>query len=120
MADHAIVLFDPTIDLLEAPEERAEREKEEAATKKEEERKAALEKAGGPNPHKSLREILGLDKKEDGKKKRLVKVPVVIAPILSKVLRPHQIEGVKVSRRVSMVWFGVEGAGGRGGRSSGG
>lgn len=93
MADHAIVLYDPTVDTLETVEEREEREKEEAAQKKEEERKRLI--GEGPNPHKSLREILGLD---DGKgKPKLKKVPVVIDPRLAKVLRPHQVEGVKVS-----------------------
>jgi DNA repair and recombination RAD54-like protein len=49
--------------------------------------------AGLYNPHKSLRELLG----EGGdKKEKAPKVPVVIDPVLSKVLRPHQIEGVKV------------------------
>ena len=45
------------------------------------------------NPHKSLKELLGGGK---DKKKKVAKVPVVIDPRLSKVLRPHQIEGVKV------------------------
>jgi DNA repair and recombination RAD54-like protein len=80
MGEHAIVLYDPTVDLVETPEERAEREKEEADAKKEEEKKKLL--GDGPNPHKSL--------------KPKTKVPVVIDPRLSKVLRPHQVEGVKV------------------------
>jgi DNA repair and recombination RAD54-like protein len=40
-----------------------------------------------------LKAILGI---VDEKKKKEVKVPVVIDPRLSKMLRPHQIEGVKV------------------------
>ncbi|KAA1471088.1 DNA repair protein, SNF2 family [Dentipellis sp. KUC8613] len=89
MEDHAIVLYDPTIDDRETDEERKEREKEEAkiqATKEAQERNAGLY-----NPHKSLKELLG----GKDKKKRNDKVPVVIDPRLSKVLRPHQVEGVK-------------------------
>lgn len=98
MADHAIVLYDPTIDdkpdpdpnAIEetlSPEELVEREAAEKLRREREER----ERNG---PHKSLKVILGLDKivkKED------VKVPVVIDPILTAKLRPHQVEGVKVS-----------------------
>jgi DNA repair and recombination RAD54-like protein len=93
MGEHAIVLYDPTVDLVETPEERAEREKEEADAKKEEEKKKLL--GDGPNPHKSLKLILGIDDAK-GKDKAKTKVPVVIDPRLSKVLRPHQVEGVKV------------------------
>ncbi|PFH54278.1 hypothetical protein AMATHDRAFT_72780 [Amanita thiersii Skay4041] len=89
MEDHAIVLYDPTIDNRETDEERKEREKEE-----EKKRAAELVKektVGMYNPHKSLKELLGLkDKKE-----QVEKVAVVIDPRLSKVLRPHQIEGAK-------------------------
>ncbi|WWC70738.1 uncharacterized protein I206_104689 [Kwoniella pini CBS 10737] len=84
MADTAIVLFDPTIDDKPPPEE-------EDAAKEEEEKRKKEEEARGP--HKSLKSILGIvDVKKD---KKDVKVPVVIDPRLSKVLRPHQIEGVK-------------------------
>ncbi|KAF8447494.1 DNA repair protein, SNF2 family [Boletus edulis BED1] len=90
MEDHAIVLYDPTIDDRETDEEKKAREKEEA---KERAVKEAREKTVGMyNPHKSLRALLGEDK---DKKEAIPKVPVVIDPRLSKVLRPHQIEGVK-------------------------
>lgn len=85
MADHAIVLYDPTIDdrpVIEVVDEAAA----------EEERKRKEAEAKGP--HKSLKAILGI---VDVKKKQEVKVPVVIDPRLAKTLRPHQIEGVKVS-----------------------
>lgn len=85
MADHAIVLYDPTID--DKPEPLTEEE-----LNAEEERKREEEARG---PHKSLKAILGI---QDKKKKVDVKVPVVIDPKLSKVLRPHQIEGVKVGK----------------------
>ncbi|KAF9052862.1 DNA repair protein, SNF2 family [Panaeolus papilionaceus] len=89
MEDHAIVLYDPTIDDRETDEERKEREKEEAKLRAE---KEAQEKTAGLyNPHKSLKALLG----ETNSKQEITKVPVVIDPRLSKVLRPHQIEGVK-------------------------
>jgi DNA repair and recombination RAD54-like protein len=102
MEDHAIVLYDPTIDDRETDEERKEREREEAKDKAATE---AREKTAGMfNPHKSLRSLLG----EDRDKKRAVdKVPVVIDPQLTKVLRPHQVEGVKVKLdpRSSYFWL---------------
>lgn len=91
MEDHAIVLYDPTIDDRETDEEKKEREKEEA---KEKAAKEAREKTAGMfNPHKSLKELLG---ENIDKKHKVDKVPVVIDPRLTKVLRPHQVEGVKV------------------------
>lgn len=102
MADHAIVLYDPTIDykptpspasLLAAAAAQGDRElSPEELVKLEAEEKLKKQKDQGV--HKSLKAILGLDKvvrKED------VKVPVVIDPRLCKTLRPHQVEGVKVS-----------------------
>ncbi|KAH7919013.1 hypothetical protein BV22DRAFT_1041287 [Leucogyrophana mollusca] len=90
MEDHAIVLYDPTIDDRETDEEKKEREKEEAREKA---AKEAEEKTAGMyNPHKSLRALLGEGK---DKKQKVDKVPVVIDPRLTKVLRPHQVEGVK-------------------------
>jgi hypothetical protein len=44
--------------------------------------------------HKSLAEILGIPKRGDPVEQ--AKVAVVIDPKIAKVLRPHQIEGVKV------------------------
>lgn len=87
MGEHAIVLFDPTIDDAEA-----EREKERLRQEQDEQEKLSAQNAG---PHKSLADLLGLNKK---KTKVVEKVPVVIDPRLAKVLRPHQIEGVKVSQ----------------------
>lgn len=91
MEDHAIVLFDPTIDTRETDEERKEREKEDLRAQAEKE--AREKNAGLYNPHKSLKELLGGGKE---KKPHQNKVPVVIDPRLCKVLRPHQVEGVKV------------------------
>lgn len=86
MGEHSIVLFDPTIDDAEA-----EREKERIRLEQE---AAEKENAQASGPHKSLADLLGLNKK---KSKVVEKVPVVIDPRLGKVLRPHQVEGVKVS-----------------------
>ena len=85
MADHAIVLYDPTIDDRPDPADVADL----AAIAAE---KTRLE-AEAKGPHKSLKAILGI---QDPKKRAEVKVPVVIDPTLAKILRPHQIEGVKV------------------------
>lgn len=87
MGEHAIVLFDPTVDDTEAEKEKIRLQQEQAAR----ENDAKAQQSGGM--HKSLASILGLDKK---KVKVAEKVPVVIDPRLGKVLRPHQIEGVKV------------------------
>ena len=75
--EFAIVLYDPTID-----EKRQEQPAED------------LEKAKETVPlmHRSLADILGIKKEVVGDRP---KVPVVIDPRLAKVLRPHQVEGVK-------------------------
>ncbi|KAI9370839.1 vacuolar protein 14 C-terminal Fig4p binding-domain-containing protein [Aspergillus egyptiacus] len=78
--EFAIVLYDPTVDDVEDPE--AKKQEDEA-----EESKALDE----PLVHKSLADILGLKKKVEDRPK----VPVVIDPKIAKILRPHQVEGVK-------------------------
>lgn len=80
--EFAIVLHDPTVDDKPKPKENAdEAEKKEPAP--------AIDE---PLVHKSLAEILGIKKKVEGERPR---VPVVIDPKLAKVLRPHQVEGVR-------------------------
>ena len=79
--EFAIVLFDPTID--DKPTT-----KEEVVKMSQEEEKPKLDV---PIMHRSLADILGLKKQVDDHPK----VPVVIDPRLAKVLRPHQVEGVK-------------------------
>ncbi|RYP33922.1 hypothetical protein DL767_004549 [Monosporascus sp. MG133] len=87
--EFAIVLHDPTID--DKPKEIPKpKEKEDKAN---DESKAELD---APLVHKSLAEILGIKKKVEGEHPR---VPVVIDPRLAKVLRPHQVEGVKFMYR---------------------
>ncbi len=80
--EFAIVLYDPTVD--DKPATTKDGNK-----KDEEEEKPKLDV---PIMHKSLADILGLKKKVDDNPK----IPVVIDPKLAKILRPHQVEGVKV------------------------
>jgi DNA repair and recombination protein RAD54 and RAD54-like protein len=82
--EFAIVLYDPTVD--DKPE--AVEETEETLSQK--------TKVDEPLMHKSLADILGL-KKEIIKENP--KIAVVIDPRLAKVLRPHQVEGVKFMYR---------------------
>jgi len=79
-AEFAIVLYDPTVD-----DKKVEIIEVEGEAPK-------LEVRPVSRIHKSLKEILGLDKVKEQEKP---KVPVVIDPRLAKVLRPHQIEGAK-------------------------
>lgn len=88
--EFAIVLYDPTIDDKPVTEETSDK-------KSEEKEKPRLDV---PLVHKTLADILGLKKKVDGRPR----VPVVIDPRLAKVLRPHQVEGVKVCTRSR--WLG--------------
>ncbi|KZF21843.1 putative dsDNA-dependent ATPase Rad54 [Xylona heveae TC161] len=81
--EFAIVLFDPTID-----DKPAKKEEGEVEEKPKEEEPMELKV---PLVHRSLADILGLKKETD----EHPKVPVVIDPRLAKVLRPHQVEGVK-------------------------
>ncbi|CAG9980770.1 unnamed protein product [Clonostachys byssicola] len=80
--EFAIVLYDPTID------DKPISPPKEIEPKKIEEEK----KIDAPLVHKSLAEILGIRKQVD---KEHPKVPVVLDPKLAKILRPHQVEGVK-------------------------
>ncbi|RAL64737.1 hypothetical protein DID88_001768 [Monilinia fructigena] len=95
--EFAIVLYDPTID--EKPRSIEQAKKEEDAKKgdkKDDEHQKSVVKLDAPLAHKSLAEILGIKKVVEGERP---KVPVVIDPRLAKVLRPHQIEGVKFMYR---------------------
>lgn len=78
--EFAIVLYDPTIDDKPLVAEEGGKGEEDKP------------KLDVPIMHKSLADILGLKKKVEDRPK----VPVVIDPRLAKVLRPHQIEGVRV------------------------
>lgn len=95
--EFAIVLYDPTIDVI-ADEEHEDEEKEEE--KPDPNTMLPSPPLSSPPPPlrtakrsgKSIAEILCLDTTE---KKKFPNVPVVIDPKLAKILRPHQIEGVK-------------------------
>ena len=80
--EFAIVLYDPTVDDKPDPKVLAE------GSMKEDQKP----KLDVPLMHKSLADILGIKKEVVGDRP---KVPVVIDPKLAKVLRPHQVEGVK-------------------------
>ncbi|KAI4279016.1 MAG: hypothetical protein LQ337_000623 [Flavoplaca oasis] len=79
--EFAIVLYDPTVD--DKPVTIEQVEKKDADEDK--------PKLDVPIMHRSLADILGLKKQVDDHPK----IPVVIDPRLAKVLRPHQVEGVK-------------------------
>lgn len=89
--EFAIVLYDPTVD--DKPKPKAiEEGGEDEMTPSQKEKK----KLDEPIMHKSLADILGIKKQVDTDRPR---VPVVIDPRLAKMLRPHQVEGVKFMYR---------------------
>ncbi|KAI5837307.1 helicase swr1 [Morchella snyderi] len=75
--EFSIVLYDPTVD-----DKKVEIIEEDGEVKIQTVSKV----------HRSLADILGINKDA---KEEIPKVPVVIDPRLAKVLRPHQVEGVK-------------------------
>lgn len=86
--EFAIVLYDPTID------EKKDIGLENKGTDATE--TSSVARLDGPIVHKSLAEILGIEKKQE---KERPKVPVVLDPKLAKILRPHQVEGVRFMYR---------------------
>lgn len=92
-SEFAIVLYDPTVDIIPTIEEPKENDKE----KELEENKENIEErpAKRQRTHKSLAEILGICKNPEDSLAKYPDVPVVIDPRLAKILRPHQIAGVK-------------------------
>jgi DNA repair and recombination RAD54-like protein len=96
--EFAIVLYDPTVD--DKPKEvepdedtKSEDNKDGGGSQPKATEKPKMDE---PIMHKSLAEILGIKKKVEGERPR---VPVVIDPRIAKVLRPHQIEGVRFMYR---------------------
>ncbi|KKZ66199.1 DNA repair protein rhp54 [[Emmonsia] crescens] len=83
--EFAIVLYDPTIDDKPVDPNDTNNENEKVGEKND------APKLDAPLVHKSLADILGIKKKVDTRPR----IPVVIDPRLAKVLRPHQVEGVK-------------------------
>lgn len=98
MEEHLIMLFDPTTDDREAEREKERRQKEQEEFEKrimsEEDLHAEEQLKAHQAVHKSLAEILKIKKKDANEIQP--KVPVFIDPRLGKILRPHQVEGVKV------------------------
>ena len=92
-SEFAIVLYDPTVDIIPTIQESKENDKE----KESEENKENIEErpAKRRRTHKSLAEILGICKNPEESLAKYPNVPVVIDPRLAKILRPHQIAGVK-------------------------
>lgn len=86
--EFAIVLYDPTVD-----DKPPAKPSTNGDGEKNEEEGNEKPKLDVPIMHRSLADILGLKKQVDNKHP---KIPVVIDPRLAKVLRPHQVEGVKV------------------------
>lgn len=86
--EFAIVLYDPTIDAKLDIRRQAQ-----MPSTSEIPQKPQLD---APLVHKSLAEILGIRKKVSSEES---KVPVVLDPKLAKILRPHQVEGVKFMYR---------------------
>jgi DNA repair and recombination RAD54-like protein len=84
--EFALVLYDPTIDDKPVASQETPLSEPEVV------------RIDAPLVHKSLADILGIKKIVEKKNPR---VPVVIDPRLSKVLRPHQIEGVKFLYRAT-------------------
>ncbi|CAH2355529.1 DNA repair and recombination protein Rad54p [[Candida] railenensis] len=91
-SEFAIVLYDPTVDVI--PKSVDEDAKEEAKDEAKEESPEVNEK-GKKKVHRSLAEMLGICKNPEEAYNKFPDVPVVIDPKLAKILRPHQIAGVK-------------------------
>lgn len=102
--EFAIVLYDPTMynpksfpdPTLPAPVESREVEADEKITA-ESEAPQKRPRLSGP----TLDELLGVTKSKDPQIRR---VPVVIDPKLGRVLRPHQVDGVKFLYKCTMGW----------------
>ena len=87
----AIILYDPTLpDPIEEEERREEEEK-----KRQLEEAKEMEVKPTKVVYKTLNEILGIPKRGEEVKKDRPRIAVVVDPKLGKILRPHQVEGVK-------------------------
>ncbi|KAM9897971.1 hypothetical protein OXX79_006564 [Metschnikowia pulcherrima] len=100
MSEFAIVLYDPTVDRFPVLEDVTDQSQSPDTTiiRSSSEEPEPLEQDGPPakkrRPQKSLAEMLGICKSPDSASK-YPDVPVVIDPRLAKILRPHQVAGVK-------------------------
>lgn len=87
--EFAIVLYDPTVDVIpELVEETPEPLPEDTPT-------AETPPSPSKRVHKSLAEILGITPPGEDPAAKYPNVPVIVDPRLAKILRPHQVAGVK-------------------------
>ncbi|QPG76960.1 hypothetical protein FOA43_004354 [Brettanomyces nanus] len=93
MAEYAIVLYDPTVDIIQGRKDDQEENALPTPDPAVEERPASSGKYK-KRPQKTINEMLGIIPDSDPTK-NFPNVPVVIDPKVAKVLRPHQISGVK-------------------------
>lgn len=102
--DLAIVLYDPTVDVIpeiKEEEEKALAEARAKAMKQDvnpiEEFETSTQKLSKFKLYnkKSLNELLGISDKTEDPMAKFPNVPVVIDPKLAKILRPHQREGLR-------------------------
>ncbi|CCE72703.1 Piso0_000294 [Millerozyma farinosa CBS 7064] len=97
-SEFAIVLYDPTVDSIAHNEETSKKEESEDQENKEniENKEIPVERPSKRRrTHKSLAEILGICKNPEDALAKYPDVPVVIDPKLAKILRPHQVAGVR-------------------------
>lgn len=101
-SDHAIVLFDPTVEPVDPYEAEMKKQQENEALQQSQ-RENGLEPVKEPSqasaassqPMTKLKSLAGLLGVSEEKDEPLKPVPVVLDPRLAKILRPHQVEGVK-------------------------
>lgn len=100
LSEFAIVLYDPTVDVIPKIKDEENLNENDDDPDKNDSNKENEDPTDEPptkrrkKVHKSLAEILGISKYKDDHSK-YPDVPVVIDPKLSKILRPHQVEGVR-------------------------
>ncbi|KAI3402961.2 RAD54 [Candida oxycetoniae] len=107
MSEFAIVLYDPTVDVIpKDPNEADTSTEQELPSSLSPPSSSSLPLSSSPpeveerplkkrRTHKSLAEILGIVTSPEERLAKYPDVPVVIDPKLAKILRPHQIAGVK-------------------------
>lgn len=105
----AIVLYDPTVDVIPELKEEEEKARIEAAAAAAASKKKNPSVSPEPSPEptqrpasrfkmynkKSLNEMLGILSDDKDPTQKFPNVPVVIDPKLAKILRPHQREGMR-------------------------
>ncbi|CAK9436850.1 uncharacterized protein LODBEIA_P13720 [Lodderomyces beijingensis] len=99
MSEFAIVLYDPTVDVIpkdnSADVSNTSTDEPEVLTPPSSSGEVDERPAKRRKTHRSLAEILGIVTNPEEQLAKYPNVPVVIDPKLAKILRPHQIAGVK-------------------------